>query len=173
MAGLCRRLLPHFQGRNRQGVIKDMAFRFNWGTGVVVLFSLFVAFILGMVFISASRSYYLVEKDYYSQELKYQSRIEQLSRSLEDPSRFAWFYDTNENSVKFRYGGEPDDLIAGEIHFYRPSDSGLDFRIPVQLNSEGMMEVNADGLQKGLCKIKASLTATGAEYYKEEILIIE
>jgi nitrogen fixation protein FixH len=150
-----------------------MVSKINWGTGMAALFSLFVVFMLGLVFYSASQSFHLVERDYYSKELDYQNRIEQAERSRRDPALFIWEYDKNRKSVVFRCNWESRDVKAGEIHFYRPSDSGLDFKIPIQLNNEGMMEVSVDGLQKGLWKIKASITAAGAEYYKEDILIIE
>jgi nitrogen fixation protein FixH len=149
-----------------------MRFRIDWGSGMAALFSLFVVYILSLTFYSATRPYHLVEKDYYSKELDYQSRIEQIRRSLNDPSRFDWTYNNGENSVIFRFRGEPQDLATGEIHFYRPSDSGLDFKIPIQLNNEGEMEVSTEGLRKGLWRIKASLIAADEEYYKEDILII-
>jgi len=149
-----------------------MRIRIDWGSGMAALFSLFVVFILSLTFYSATRSYHLVEKDYYSKELNYQSRIEQIKRSRKDPSRFDWKYDNSENSVVFRFRGEPRAVVMGEIHFYRPSDSGLDFKIPIQLNNEGEMEVGTEGLRKGLWRIKASVIAADEEYYKEDILII-
>jgi len=149
-----------------------MRIRIDWGSGMAALFSLFVVFILSLTFYSATRSYHLVEKDYYSKELNYQSRIEQIKRSRKDPSRFDWTYDNSENSVVFRFRGEPRAVVMGEIHFYRPSDSGLDFKIPIQLNNEGEMEVGTEGLRKGLWRIKASVIAADEEYYKEDILII-
>jgi nitrogen fixation protein FixH len=155
------------------GEIEGMSSRINWGTGMAALFGLFVVFMLGLVFYSATQSFHLVERDYYSKELDYQTRIEQARRTRGDPALFIWEYDKNQETVVFRCSGDSVAVESGEIHFYRPSDSGLDFRIPVQLNSAGMMEVSAGGLSKGLWKIKASITAAGAEYYKEDILIIE
>ena len=49
--------------------------KFNWGTGVIIGFGTFMAFILSFVFLVQSNSKYdneLVADDYYKQESKVQ-----------------------------------------------------------------------------------------------------
>ena len=53
----------------------------NWGYKILMVYILFVAGIMVMVFMSSTQNTDLVTTDYYEKELVYQQKIDQISRT--------------------------------------------------------------------------------------------
>ena len=62
--------------------------------------------------------------------------------------------------------------IAGNIHFFRPSDSNLDLKVPLKINGAGKQIIFLNQLKKGVYKMQVSWSVENKEYYKEQILKI-
>lgn len=54
----------------------------NWGKGIVMVYVLFVAGMLYLVFQSKQQKLDLVVDDYYQQELKFQGQIDAAQRAI-------------------------------------------------------------------------------------------
>jgi len=52
----------------------------NWGTKILIVYVVFIAGILLMVFKSSIQKTDLVTTDYYAKELKYQEKIDEMNR---------------------------------------------------------------------------------------------
>ena len=77
----------------------------------------------------------------------------------------------NGSQIKFQF---PVDLGVpqGEIHFFCPSDSKLDFRIPIKADSEYQQFISTEQLKSGLWRIKVDWQAGGQPYFKELALAL-
>ena len=143
---------------------------FNWGTGIALFYGTFVSVLLYFVIKSTGQDNSLVSEDYYAEDLKYQERYEKLrnatllARDLEIRS------DAGLSRVAFHF---PEELGAasGEIHFFCPSDSKSDFRVPVRPGAKSVQYVPCAGLKKGHWKIKVDWQAGGKSYFKETNII--
>lgn len=115
--------------------------KINWGTGIVIAFIGFIAFILYFVVrmnIDESTDHELVTDDYYKQELAYQSEI--------DAEKSASKMNAKLNLVKTEEGlklsfPESFDIkkISGKVSLYRPSNRHLDFDFPISLSNSHLL----------------------------------
>ena len=110
--------------------------KINWGTGIVIAFVLFIAFILYFVVNMIANDKYdhdLVTEEYYKKELQYQNDIDKLNNAKN--------LEKNIVVTKTQEGLEivfPDNLdykkIEGKVFLYRPSNKQLDFETSISLS---------------------------------------
>ena len=115
--------------------------KINWGTGIVIAFVLFIAFILYFVINMSVNDKYnhdLVTEEYYKKELEYQNDIDkqEKSKTLE---KDITVIKTNEGLlIKF-----PENLdfksIKGKVFLYRPSNKQLDFETSISLSKPNLL----------------------------------
>ncbi|MEE9554983.1 MAG: FixH family protein [candidate division Zixibacteria bacterium] len=146
----------------------------SWGTAIAVLFGSFAVFILALVGFASLQRFNLVEINYYEQELKYQEKIDKLNRTHAIPDGITLFHNqrTGILSVIFDFD-DSTSTIDGTITFFRPSDSALDFIVPVKPEESGIQSINITGLANGLWRIKVDWRVAGEDYYFEDILVID
>jgi hypothetical protein len=115
--------------------------KFNWGTGVVTAFALFMGFILFFVFRVQSDSKYdneLVIEEYYKQERTLQALLdkEQNAASLNHRVQIV----SKDGGITIYFPEEFDyKNITGKVSLYRPSDQKLDFEIPFSLSGHHLL----------------------------------
>ncbi|MGY5353927.1 FixH family protein [Wenyingzhuangia sp. IMCC45467] len=100
----------------------------NWGTSIVLAFAGFIVFILFFVvktFTQKEYDYDLVSYKYYEDELAFQQTIDhsENTKSLVNHVLF----EKEDHQLKIVIPNFKDELLAGEIIFYRPSNDQLDF----------------------------------------------
>jgi len=145
--------------------------KFSWGTGIVIGIIIFVVISVTMTVIFMTQDVSLVSDNYYEKSLSYQDEIDKQSRTNS----------LNEN-VSINFNGEEIKIafpstylnkeISGEIFFYRPSDSKLDFKLPLQL-VEGNQIIPVERIEKGFWRIKLNWIVDGNGYYNERAITIE
>jgi hypothetical protein len=143
----------------------------NWGWSIVLAFSLFGAFIIGLVIRSFQETIDLVSEDYYQQELGYQHQIDKITNHRALPVPLTFSQQAQRLVVQF-----PDDLAAevqGTIQLFRPSDARSDRTVTIALNPARQQIIATDRLVKGHYKIKIDWTNGGAAYYTEETIYIQ
>ena len=145
--------------------------KISWGTGIVIGIIVFVVISITMTVIFMTQDVSLVSDNYYEKSLSYQEEIDKQSRtnSLDD-------------QVKINFNGEIINIlfpveylnsnISGEIYFYRPSDSKLDFKMPLDLNEEGNQMILVKDFEKGFWRVKLNWTMNGNGYYNEKAITI-
>ncbi len=143
----------------------------NWGTGIFIVFSLFVAFILALVVKTYSHKVDLVSEDYYSQELRFQERIDKMNNVKLPSDKVTW--ELKGDVVIFQFPSYMDSTITGTIEFFRPSDSGKDIVIPIVINSQKSQSVQKKMLVHGLYKVKVDWKFNNKGYFMEEDLVIQ
>lgn len=145
--------------------------KISWGIKITVLYGGFVALILCMVTMAMREKVDLVSKDYYEQELKFQDKINKMTRSNELNEPLAWEVKEDVLMLKFprQFKGQN---INGSIYFFRPSDVSLDRTIPIPADTGSVQNISTQELKEGLYKMQINWKANDVEYFNEGIIQI-
>lgn len=145
--------------------------KINWGTGIAIFFSLFVLTLVFQVIKSTQYDNSLVSDQYYADDINYQKHYNKLvnSQQLKEELKIAKTDKGDYVELVF-----PEELsqVEGNIHFFCPSDSKGDFKLPISVSEKGKQVVPVEGLKKGLWRVKIDFEAGGKAYYKEEPIIL-
>jgi len=146
--------------------------KISWGTGIVIGIIIFVVISLSMTVFFMTQDVNLVTDKYYENSLEYQEEIDKQSRTK-----------TLDEQVKINFDGTiitilfPSDYIkkniSGEIYFYRPSDSSLDFKLSLLVSKEGSQIIPVERLEKGYWRLKLNWMMDGNGYYSEKAITVE
>jgi nitrogen fixation protein FixH len=146
-----------------------------WPYAIVATFVLFAAYIGYMVQRAMRTNVDLVSADYYQQELAYQQRMDSVARTAALPA-----------PVQVRYEGAAQRLtlqlpaalarqkVQGTLHFFRPSDQRLDFKLPFAPTCDSAQQrLSTRKLQPGYWRLRLDFTAGDQQYFLEKELTIE
>lgn len=145
--------------------------KISWGTGIVIAIFVFVVLVLAQTIYLMNQKVDLVEEDYYKKGIEYQKNIDmqKKSRELSEPVKF----DFDGKNLLITFPPELfDGRISGEIILYRPSDSGLDIRLPVSAKDLKQI-IPVSNLQKGFWRVKLKWQYDDQEFYDESTIRIE
>jgi hypothetical protein len=110
--------------------------KLNWGTGIVLAFVGFIAFIMYFIITMNVDNKYdhdLVSEDYYGEELKYQNDIDKLKNAKALVTDIS--YEKTANGLKIIFPKELEcKNITGKLFLYRPSNKQLDFDTAISLS---------------------------------------
>ena len=148
--------------------------KFNWGTGIVIAFGLFMIFILSFVYKVQSNQKYdneLVTDEYYKKEATVQADIEK-KQNANALKNLVVIKEVEEGiSVEF-----PTDFdyskINGKVSLYRPSSQKLDFEIPISLSSPHLL-IPKSNLAGGLWDISIDWEYDGVKYLNKDSFRME
>lgn len=145
----------------------------HWGKGIFALYGGFVVFIISIVLFAASQDYSLVDENYYTKGVQYQTRInqEKNSASLTEKPSWAVTPDKSMFLISFPALLRTDDF-KGQIYFFRPSGKEYDQVIDLKLDESGQMVIPLESFIKGNWRIKLSWTSGGEDFYTEEMFTI-
>ena len=146
--------------------------KLSWGTGIVIAFTAFIAFIMYFVINMSAVDKYdtsLVTEDYYKQELEYQTDIDKESNSKDLIKNVTW--ERTENGLLISF---PDDLnannITGKVFLYRPSNKQLDFESTISLSNHNLL-IPDKRLLDGRWNIKVDWQYRGKSYLFKEAIV--
>lgn len=146
--------------------------KLNWGTGIVLAFIGFIAFILYFVINMITNEKFnhdLVTEDYYKAELEYQNDIDKETNS-KSLSKNITYKKTDEGLVVYF----PEDLqpekIEGKLFLYRPSNKQLDFETTLSLSKSHLL-IPDNRLVDGRWNIKIDWQYNGKSYLFKKDLI--
>ncbi len=139
--------------------------KFNWGTGIVLAFVAFIAFIMYFVVLSTrdpASNHDLVTEDYYRKELKYQEDLD-AARNLEEFEGGVTATITDKG-LEIEFPGFMDpEKIRGTVSLYRPSNKQLDFETPIQISNKHLL-IPKSRLLDGRWDIRVYWTYEGKPY---------
>lgn len=143
----------------------------SWGTGIVIAIIIFVIVVLAQTFYLMNQKVDLVEEDYYKKGIEYQKNIDVQKKSseLSEPVKFA--FDGQYLIINFPKELS-DNKISGEILLYRPSDSGLDIKLPISTDSLSQV-IPVSNLKKGFWRVKLKWQYDGQDFYDENSFRVE
>jgi len=146
--------------------------KISWGTGILVGIIIFVVLSVTMTVIFMTQDVSLVSNNYYEKSLVYQDEIDKQSRTKSLDEQVQINFDGKVISILF-----PNEYLAqnksGEIYFYRPSNSSLDFRIPLQISEDGSQIITVERFEKGFWRLKLNWEMDGNGYYNEKVIMVE
>lgn len=148
--------------------------RFNlWPYAIIAIFVLFASYIGYMVQQAMSTSVDLVSADYYQQEIAYQQRMESVARTAALPAPVAVDYEQEAQRLTLKL---PPSLagqrVEGTVHFFRPSDQQLDFKLPFTPTKNAPQQLNTSKMQPGYWRLRIDFTAAGQQYFVDKELSI-
>jgi hypothetical protein len=143
--------------------------KFNWGTGIAIFYATFVIVLVYFVIKSTTHDNSLVVDNYYEEDLKYQSHYQKLANA--QSGNVIVINKIAERQIVLQFP-EDQEQITGKVLFFRPSNSNLDFSIPLQLNDQSIQNIPIQALATGLWRIKIDWSANGKDYYKEERIVL-
>lgn len=142
----------------------------NWGYKILIVYGIFVAGIMFMVFRSANQKMDLVTTDYYAKELKYQDDINatENANALSENIK----YEIKDNQVVLYF---PKDLfgktITGNAVLYCPSDEDKDIKKDFSLQDAPLV-LQLTAHSKGQFELHITWQAGGVSYYFEQKIFI-
>lgn len=148
--------------------------KISWGTGVVIAFGTFMAFILFFVFlVQTDRDYdnELVIENYYNYETGLQKQLEKEDLAQNLAEKVTVLQEDNFLKISF-----PKDFdfknITGKVSLYRPSDQKLDFEIKISLSSHDLL-IPKSQLAGGRWDLILDWNYNNAGYLNKEQLTID
>lgn len=146
--------------------------KFNWGTGIVVAFILFIGFILYFVISMATDKNYqfdLVTEKYYQKELILEDKLSAEANANQLEENIKVERTTEGLKIIFPENFKPKE-INGKIFLYRPSNKQLDFEIPIS-TSKSYLLVPDNSLLGGRWNIDVEWNYNNTNYlFKKEIV---
>lgn len=139
--------------------------KWHWGTGIAVTYTVFVGVLVFAVIKSTTFDNSLVVEDYYAKDIAYQQHYDKLANSLALDQDLNIQLERPNLELQF-----PTDLgkVTGEVYFFSPSKSQLDFKVPIQINADGWQSIPTQQVQPGLWLVKVEWQAGGKPYYQEK-----
>lgn len=146
--------------------------KINWGTGIVLAFIGFIAFIMYFVVSMMTNDKYdhdLVTDDYYKQELEYQKDIDKETNAKELAENISYKRTKEGLQINFPSDLEPEN-IKGKVFLYRPSNKQLDFETIISLSKSHLL-IPDSSLVDGRWNIKVDWQYRGKSYLFKEAII--
>lgn len=143
--------------------------KWNWGTGIALVYTLFVVTMVGMVVYSKTLDNSLVVDNYYEEDIAYQQHIDKLQNAASLPADLR--IELVDQSVDLVFPPDMKD-ITGKVSFYRADDKSLDFAVDVQVGKDNTMRISTANILPGKWEIKVDWFGDGRPFYKEQAVYV-
>ena len=150
-----------------------MKIKFNWGTGIVIAFGLFMTFILYFVVEVQSNSKYdndLVVDEYYKHDARFGEEMKRTPNAQDLGEKPKVVVTQSGVQIIFPSAFVPNK-IKGIVSLYRPSNKKLDFEIPISI-SEPTLLIPNKSLVGGRWDINMEWQYDGKSYLTKETIYI-
>ncbi|MGB5976976.1 MAG: FixH family protein, partial [Cyclobacteriaceae bacterium] len=139
--------------------------KFNWGHGITIFFSLFVAFMVFMVVKSHEVNIDLVAEDYYAREIAYQSQIEKMENTIALKQKVNISQKSDRIEVTF-----PNEAIpsSGKLLLYRPSDKQYDRTREIVPEHGRVQSIDTKELPSGYYSLQLDWQTGEKPFYLEQ-----
>lgn len=145
--------------------------KWNWGTKLMLVFSLFASAMIMLVIMSMRQKVQMVAQDYYKDELHYQQVIDATSMANTLSKKASII--KSENQIVLQLPHEMNGaVINGRLLFYCASESAKDQQVKLQTDLSGKQVIAADQFKPGNYTVKIEWQFNGKQYYTELPLTI-
>jgi nitrogen fixation protein FixH len=146
--------------------------KFNWGTGLVIFFILFIATLGFVLYKSRQHDHSLVIDNYYDEDIKYQEHYNKVRNTTELPVKVKVSYSSGDpQMVLFFPVDSTAGIASGKIKLYNPVTNKADKDYDFQTDAAGRYNIPMQDITSGRWKIKIDWKQAGKEYYQEEEFI--
>lgn len=144
-----------------------------WPVCIVTFFALAIAGCVAFVIFCNMHPTELVARDYYEQELRYQSQLDQMQRAQALPGRAEVAFDPSSRQITVAVPvTTPGRAPTGHIELYRPSAAVQDRKLPLNTSDQGKQNVDASALDPGLWRVKITWNDGAQDYYVDQKVVI-
>jgi hypothetical protein len=143
-----------------------MKIKLNWGSGIAIGMTAFMAFIviLGVQMFKDSPGDY--DRQYYEKGLAYDSVYVKEKRVITDNAQPRFKITGNVLQVQFA------GAAAGKVRFERPSDPDLDKLMPFRSNTANAVAIPVDQFATGQWQVTFDWESNGKKYlYQREMFL--
>lgn len=142
----------------------------TWGNKLLLVFAAFALLMCTLVYKCMHQNFELVTKDYYTDELRYQDKIDAMNNANKISSVVI---DQNNDKVSIQLPKEIKGLAtSGQLWFYCPVNSVNDRKIPLQVNDEGVMLIDKSKIARSNYQVKLNWQIGKEQYYTEKSLTV-
>lgn len=145
--------------------------KWNWGSGIALLYTAFAVAIVAMVVYSFKQKIDLVTPEYYAEELVYQQQIDKLNRARELEKAIDWNLSGNRLELIFPPSMDKKE-IAGKVTLFKPSDKDADSEYDILSDSLGKQSIDVSSLPGGKYKLKIDWSNRDQTYYQEGVIVL-
>lgn len=137
----------------------------NWGHKLTIVFIGFAVLIGTLVYKCTQQKFDLVSEDYYTQELKYQDKIDGSKAASEiSPVKIS----QTATEVIIQMPREVKGLsLKGDVWLYCANKAADDVKLPLLVDDNGMMKISKQKISGANYTAKISWIANDTHYYKE------
>ncbi len=144
-----------------------------WPYAIVGAIVIFIGSILYAISVMSAQDVPLVSRNYYEQEIDYQSQIDKEQRALQNAPDVSFSRDNGRGAWLAFNDSQPVVAGEGNVTFFRPSDESLDFRVPVNPDSQGMQWIDLSQARSGLWVVQVEWKEGEDMYYHETQLLVQ
>lgn len=145
--------------------------KFNWGWGIFITCTVFILFISSLVYRASKEKIEFVTENYYDKELKFQDQINDLKNAETLPENIR--LSQNDGSIQIAYPSSINwNSIDGQITFFKPDNSDLDFEVKAVCDENHVQSVNTSKMKRGWWHVKISWTSGVTPYYFEQKILV-
>lgn len=137
----------------------------NWGKGIVMVYVLFVAGMLYLVFQSKQQKLDLVVDDYYQQELKFQGQIDATQRAIDAGAKPVIL--EKDGAYMLQIPGASGEAVSGTLLAYCAADKNKDQKMDLHQTNSGQWVLPLSGLATGKYVFKVQWKQHEEAYYAE------
>ena len=148
--------------------------KFTWGHAAIAIPVTIVVVFTSVLIRSMSddKKTELVTDDYYAKEIQFQKQIDNTKNALVLNTNLSW--ESSGDSLILGLTGDYDpELVAGELTVYRPSNSSLDFVVPIDLNVDGEQFIPRNKFKAGKYQIQVRWNVENKDCYLEKNIFIQ
>jgi hypothetical protein len=148
--------------------------RFTWGHAAIAIpVTIVVVFTTVLILSMADkRKTELVTDDYYAKEIQFQDQLDRVKNALVFETDLSWVREGDFWVLGLK-GDFESNPLEGVLKLYRPSDSKLDFELPIVLDSNYTQKVAHSKFVKGKYQLQVQWTVDGKECYLEKNIFIQ
>lgn len=139
----------------------------NWGKSIVLVYILFVAGILFLVYKSSQTKLNLVSTDYYQKEIKYQDEIDAKDRAAK--SNLLLVVSVMNDSLCLKIPTDKGGVASGIVEFYCPQFPENDCNFTLTSNETGEWKFPKKKLANGRYEVTAKWENKSGEAFQSEI----
>jgi len=145
--------------------------KINWGWGIAIFLTCFIAFILYFVIYSFGNKYDLEYEDYYPRELVHQQEIDATKNAL--PFAKDIKIKSTETSVEVNFPAKfTKQITEGMVTFFRPSDKDLDKDFKLNLDSKNSQSIDINEFKTGFYNVIIEFKDSEKSYYLKKGIYI-
>lgn len=141
----------------------------NWGHKLTAVIILFLVGMLSMVYVAVKQNVQTIDANYYSEEVKYQSKID-AKDNFQTLDTTGFLRNTEQElCIDIPNGSEQEQFQKGQCKLYYMANGALDQTFPLTLEAQCFPKAK---LQKGLYILKVEWSTSLRSYFFERKLTL-